>query len=245
MTQPFKISKIFKEMKHLTYVSDGLVLTCCDTGYVPGTDPTLLKWKPAEENTIDLKLALTFPIYVDEELPKHDPNREYPNYDAKPEFKLFVWKGGDDPEMDDIEANIKKNGGEFKNSFKAYQEWNVLDVTDEEWAEMKESGESFNGRIVEVRRNPDGKWRMLRFRDDKLNGNYVNVVLKVLKSIEDAVKKEELIAAEPEIKRKWEEREKRRHMRVPEKRKPEHGHHEPVSSQHPHHHHQPPPSSSG
>ncbi|ODV83216.1 hypothetical protein CANARDRAFT_238571 [[Candida] arabinofermentans NRRL YB-2248] len=216
MTQPFKIKKIFKEMKNLTYVSDGLILTCCDTPYITGTDSTLLKWKPIEENTIDFKMKLIFPIYVDEELPKHDPNREYPNYDAKPIFKLYVWKGGDDQDTElSIEQNIKKNGGEYQNSFKNYELWdNELSVSDEEWEILKKTGESFNGRIVEVRRTEIGEWKMLRFRDDKSQGNYINVVSKVLKSIEDSVSREELENCEDEIKNRWNQREKMKQMRA-------------------------------
>lgn len=209
MTQPFKIHKIFNEMKNLTYVSDGLILTCCDTPYISGTDPTLLKWKPSEENTIDFKIHLEFPKFVDNDLPKHDPNREYFNYDAKPKFKLYVWKGGDNPHQHEpVENNIKRNGGEYKNSFQNYDEWNDLTVSDEQWEELKKSGESFNGRIGECRQNCDGSWELLRFRDDKLNGNHINVVLKILKSIEDSVTREELIELEPKIKEKWDEREK-------------------------------------
>lgn len=209
MTQPFKISKIFEEMKNLTHISDGLILTCCDTPYIPGTDTTLLKWKPAEENTIDFKIGLEFPIFIDDELPKHDPNREYIDYESKPKFKLFVWKGGEDSfRKETIEENIKRNGGNYLNSFDNYDYWNDLIINDEQWNKLKLSGESFNGRIGECRQNSDGNWEFLRFRDDKLNGNHINVVVKILKSIEDAVSKEELISMEGEIKARWIEREK-------------------------------------
>ncbi|KAG7717926.1 hypothetical protein KL949_003200 [Ogataea haglerorum] len=208
MTQPYKIRKIFQEMKNLTYVSDGLILTCCDTPYIPGTDSNLLKWKPAEENTIDLKLKLEFPVYVDESLPKHDPNREYYDYDATPTIKLYVWKGKEETEDESIEDNIQRNDGEYVNSFSGYEEWGQLTITDEEWEELKKTGESFNGRIAEVRRNEKCEWKLLRFRDDKIHGNYISVVSKVLKSIDDSVSKEELIAAEDEIRARWMEREK-------------------------------------
>lgn len=209
MTQPFKISKIFDEMKNLTHVSDGLILTCCDTPYIPGTDTTLLKWKPAEENTIDFKIGLDFPVFIDEELPQHDPNREYIDYDSKPNFKLYVWKGGEDSfRKETIEENIKRNGGNYLNSFDNYDYWNDLVVGDTQWNDLKATGESFNGRVGECRQLSDGSWELLRFRDDKLNGNHINVVVKILKSIEDAVTKEELISMEGEIKERWIEREK-------------------------------------
>lgn len=209
MTQSFKIDKIFNEMKNLTYVSDGLILTCCDTPYISGTDTTLLKWKPAEENTIDFKIGLEFPRYIDKDLPKHDPNRAYTNYDVKPRFVLYVWKGGEDPNRNEsVEENMKRNGGEYKNNFINYDAWNDLYVSDQQWEELKKSGESFNGRIGECRQLHDGTWELLRFRDDKINGNHITVVLKILKSIEDSVTKDELIEMEPQMKERWQEREK-------------------------------------
>ena len=49
-------------------------------------------------------------------------------------------------------------------------------------------GQPVNGRIVECAKNQEtGEWSMLRFRDDKLNGNHTSVVQKVLESINDSV----------------------------------------------------------
>ena len=228
MTQPFKIHKIFNEMKNLTYVSDGLILTSCDSPYIPGTDPTLLKWKPAEENTIDFKIGLEFPKVLDDSLPKHDPNREYTDYDSKPKFKLYVWKGGDDPfKNESIENNIKRNGGEYKNSFVNYDIYDDLFVSDKQWEEMKKSGESFNGRIGECRQTNDEVWELLRFRDDKLNGNHINVVLKILKSIEDSVTRDELIELEPKMKENWEIREKNKQRHYQQQQQQQQSHHNP------------------
>ncbi|OWB82446.1 hypothetical protein B5S33_g1072 [[Candida] boidinii] len=238
MTQPFKIRKIFKEMKNLTYVSDGLILTCCDTPYCPGTDSTLLKWKPAEENTIDFKIGLRFPSYIDPDLPNNDPNKEYTNYDAKPFVKLYIWKGSNNNNNNSNNTTTsngnKQNGGledsiNYKNSFDEYEEYDDLEISDEIWENWKNSGESFNGRIAEVRRNSDGKWEYLRFRDDKLNGNYYTIVLKILKSIEDAVSKEELINAEKDIWENWQKREK--HKKEIQQQQQQNPHHHPPQQQ--------------
>ncbi|GMM32115.1 mRNA guanylyltransferase [Martiniozyma asiatica (nom. inval.)] len=208
MSQSFKMSKVFRTMPQLTHVTDGLILTCAETPYVLGTDTLLLKWKPADENTIDFKIGLEFPIFVDTDLPGHDPDREYPDYDSKPKVNIFIWKGGDDPhKSESIEDNIKRNGGHYVNSFVNYEYWSELNITDEQWDDIKATGESFHGRIAECRQNSQGGWDFLRFRDDKLHGNHINIVMKILQSIEDAVTKEELIDMEQEIERAWLERE--------------------------------------
>lgn len=53
---------------------------------------------------------------------------------------------------------------------------------------MKETGEEYDGRVVEVTWDMKrGGWRMFRFRDDKPHGNHAKTVRSVLHSIEDGV----------------------------------------------------------
>lgn len=53
---------------------------------------------------------------------------------------------------------------------------------------MKETGEEYDGRVVEVTWDQTrGGWRMFRFRDDKPEGNHAKTVRSVLHSIEDGV----------------------------------------------------------
>lgn len=56
---------------------------------------------------------------------------------------------------------------------------------------MKASGEQFDDRVVEVHWDPGLEgWRMMRFRDDKPNGNHKDVVENILKSIADGIEKD-------------------------------------------------------
>ncbi len=56
---------------------------------------------------------------------------------------------------------------------------------------MKASGEQMDDRIVEVHWDVEMKgWRMMRFRDDKPNGNHKSVVENIIKSIADGVEKD-------------------------------------------------------
>ena len=56
---------------------------------------------------------------------------------------------------------------------------------------MKSSGEQIDDRIVEVHWDVvNSHWRMMRFRDDKPNGNYRSVVENIIQSIAEGVEKD-------------------------------------------------------
>ena len=58
---------------------------------------------------------------------------------------------------------------------------------------MKASGEQIDDRVVEVVWAPHLQtWRMLRFRDDKHEGNYRTVVSSILLSIRDGVEEDQV-----------------------------------------------------
>lgn len=194
MQMSYKLPKVLDSMKYLGHVSDGLIFTCCETPYFFGTDNTLLKWKPSEENTVDFKLRLDIPLYIDEDLDERDPDRVYPNYDVKPTLKLHVWQGD-------------------RQGVSEYTELTRLECTDEEWEQLRSLDQPLDERIVECNRDSTGNWHLLRFRDDKSNGNHVTIVKKVLQSIQDAVSKEELIEMAPQIEKSWKERAMRRRHR--------------------------------
>jgi mRNA guanylyltransferase len=201
MQMSYKLPKVLDSLKFLGHVSDGLIFTCCETPYMFGTDHTLLKWKPSEENTVDFRLHLGIPLYIDEDLDERDPDRVYPNYEAKPQLELHVWHGDN-------------------NGVSSYSHFAQLQCTDEEWDKLKSLDAPLEERIVECNKDSEDHWRLLRFRDDKANGNHVTIVKKVLKSIQDAVSKEQLIQISPEIERCWKERETRKRHREHQEQHP-------------------------
>ncbi|KZT35071.1 mRNA capping enzyme, alpha subunit [Sistotremastrum suecicum HHB10207 ss-3] len=168
------------DIPNLQHGNDGLIYTCASSGYVMGTDQNIMKWKPPSENSIDFKLSLRFPPL---------PNSSKPDFCAKPVFVLLVWTGG-------------------KGAKATYNFFDLMHVTDEEWEEMKASGEQFDDRIIEVVwiPTPIPRWKMMRFRDDKPDGNYVDIVESICKSISEGVEKEELLSRSQSIKAAWKER---------------------------------------
>lgn len=75
----------------LQHGHDGLIFTCAESEYVPGTDPKILKWKPPSENSIDFRIELRFPPSPDGEA----------DLWAKPVFLLNQWAGGNEYEFFD------------------------------------------------------------------------------------------------------------------------------------------------
>ncbi|PWY97781.1 mRNA capping enzyme, alpha subunit [Testicularia cyperi] len=202
MDLAYGIQKVLYEtVPNLLHGNDGLIFTCLNSGYVMGTDPRILKWKPPTENTIDFKLVLRFPPDL-----ARDPRGNLPDLNAMPFFELHQYAGDSGPSE--------------------YEFFDELWVEPEEWRQMVESGEQFDDRVVEcvwcidpapstepyasrgVQLPP--RWRMTRIRDDKHHGNHRSIVDKILRSIKDGVDADELVHAAPAIRAAWKTQERER-----------------------------------
>lgn len=177
---------MFKDvLPNLPHGNDGLIFTCRGSPYQYGTDPHILKWKPENENSIDFKLTLDFPLRKPDAQDKMEGIEEsWVDYDAKPNCTLDV--GGEDDT----------------------DEWfGEMYLEDDEWEALKARGEPLNKRIVECYMDEKKRWRFMKFRDDKDRGNYHTVVKGVIESIRDRVTADELIANAKGIKDEWKKRQ--------------------------------------
>ena len=177
----YAMDQVFNRIiPNLHHGNDGLIFTCVNSPYTPGTDPHILKWKAANENTIDFRMHLNFPMIEPDEDEDDGP---YPDYNALPQVDLTVDGGS-------VEGDV---------------DWGTLALSAEEWEGMKEENRPLNERIVECYMD-DGNWRYLRFREDKSESNYIRTAKGVMASIADEVTKEDLISHEKLIKVEWKKR---------------------------------------
>lgn len=203
----YGLEKMFKEtipkVKQL-HGNDGLIFTCKNTPYKHGTDEHILKWKPPEENTVDFLMHITWPtLEPDPNDVDQDPQLDFLAFPQR--FELFAHRGAE-------------------NGVAAYDYFDDLYVSPEEWEHMKSLGIKLqdvvvecyqevtpfaNGHSAEADGHPAGntRWRFHRLREDKNEANHVSVVESVMESIRDHVTEEELLQAADSIRTAWKARE--------------------------------------
>lgn len=183
MQLSYGIEMMYREViPSLHHGNDGLIFTSIRAPYTSGTDETLLKWKPADENSVDFKLHLRF---------KSTPDG-HEDYEAIPDFGLFAYHGED-----------RRQKGE---DYRFYAE---LHVDGTEWERIKAQGVRFKGLeglIVECNLDSENRWRFMRVRDDKQHGNHISVISKVLDSIRDGVTMRQLLSRSYQMKKAYKER---------------------------------------
>ena len=188
MEKAYACEMLFRSiLPSLPHGNDGLIFTCRNTPYKPGTDPNILKWKPANENSVDFRLELDVPLCdpdsEDEASGVHQP---YPDYSAMPGFRLSVGEEGS-----------------------RVRHWGNMLVTPNEWEDLKGLSRPLDEAIVECYKDAQHRWRFMRFRDDKHEPNHITTVESVMESIEDRIEESDLIAIGKDVRDAWKARERR------------------------------------
>ncbi|KAG2186233.1 hypothetical protein INT43_002671 [Umbelopsis isabellina] len=185
MERSYGLGVVFDQMTRLKHASDGVIFTPVKLPYTPGTCEKLLKWKPAELNTVDFRIAVKWskehkPIYSLEVVMQGKNFKFYDHLQLEQETAL------------DYLTRWKKNVPDgLIGEFRYDPQWNVTIVEP--------------GYAPTVRK---GGWRFVKFRDDKELANDEQVVKKILKSIQDGITKEQLLAHMENIRAAWKAREK-------------------------------------
>lgn len=183
----YGIEMMFRDiLPNLPHGNDGLIFTARNRPYQFGTDEHMLKWKPETENSVDFRLEMEFPLRdpdSDEEAEgETDP---IPDWYAMPAFHLSVNHGDGD-----------------------YRRYAVMYVTEQEWEDMKAMSIPLQEKIVECVQDNKGRWRYLRFRDDKDDANHISTVESVIQSIQDRITQRDLMAVAKKIRDEWKRRQR-------------------------------------
>ncbi|CAG8496203.1 10018_t:CDS:2, partial [Paraglomus brasilianum] len=178
MELSYGVLKVFDEViPKLKHKNDGLIFTSAVAEYIPGTCEKMLKWKPANENSIDLLLEVQYP-----------KTKGRPDYTVKPQFILKKWLRRNEHAFF---SEMTVTDEEWENTFR-----NIPNL----------SGRIVEA-VYDPTADSRAPWKFLRFRDDKEHANHSSVVTKIQESIRDAVAKEQLIAHAPKIREAWKRRE--------------------------------------
>jgi mRNA guanylyltransferase len=182
----YAVEMMFRQiLPSLPHGNDGLIFTCRSSEYKHGTDQHILKWKPENENSIDFRLSLDFPLIQPDEVDISEGITEpYLDYDALPVCNLLVYAGDgrEDP-------------------------WySTMFIDPDQWESLKSLQQPLDDRIVECYMDDKKRWRYMRFRDDKTTANHTSTVESVIESITDRVTEQDLIAAAKGIRDEWKRR---------------------------------------
>ena len=131
-------------------------------------------------------------------------------YQAGTCHRLLKWKPS---ELNSIDFLIVKDGSGWQlfiatqGRVHYYMDFDV--ERDDLLLKSVDKIDDLDGKIAEFRMTPDhvNKWTFMRFRPDKRLPNDSKTVEKVLQSIKDNVKKEDLLERESKIRSNWKARE--------------------------------------
>lgn len=218
--QPFQLSdkanefsygleKMFKEtipkVKQL-HGNDGLIFTCRDSPYCPGTDPHILKWKPPEENTVDFLLHIDFKASdPDPSDPDQSPIEDY--HSLPDAFGLYVNYGSDRYERTHELYVTPEEWEKFKAMNRPIQDAIIECYQEQVSGNGPSNGMNGHGGPVQQSNGTQHRWRFHRFRDDKEDANHISTYESVIESIEDHVTEDDLLRHAGEIRARWKARD--------------------------------------
>lgn len=176
-------------IRNLSHGNDGIIFTPARDPYRPYTCPSLLKWKPANMNSVDFKLQTKW--------------RKQSGFDRpQPRFFLCVATQG----IIEPFCWITFNETDFARfASDPHADSRIVEcVYDPSWRTVEYNPNDFDEKTWDNPRVVPGGWRYERIREDKKLPNDKNTVSSIFNSVRDGVTAPELlhtlrIPANPQI----------------------------------------------
>lgn len=206
MHKSYGLAEVYRKIiPEQTHENDGLMFTCVDHAYVPGSCRAFLKWKPPYLNSIDFRLKKSNTVkdfYYLYALIRYGNEIIFGTY----------WS---DEIVKDLECNVKARDG--KDQMEYYKEkidYSNLDGKIGEFSYKPNEYTLEDGTFNMIQ----GRWSLLRIRTDKSSPNGYKTALNIVFSIQENLSYEELEKSIPEIRSHWKNRKaqnKRKAEEVP------------------------------
>jgi hypothetical protein len=167
-------------LRRLSHGNDGIIFTPAIDPYRPYTCPSLLKWKPANMNSVDFRLQTKW-------------RREGDKPDAQPRFVLCVAKQTSIEPFCWItfdEATHQRFASDPKADTRI-----IECVFDPSWHTVEYNPDDHMERTWDNPRVVPGGWRFERIREDKVLPNDFSTVRSIQSSVRDGVTAPELLAS--------------------------------------------------
>ena len=165
-------------LRRLSHGNDGIIFTPARAPYRPYTCPSLLKWKPANMNSIDFRLQTRW-------------RREAGKSAQQPRFVLLVatqtalepyaWITFSERDFARFVADPKRDS-------------RIIEcVYDPSWQTIEYDPDDIREKTWDYPRVRLGGWKFERVREDKLLPNDIRTVKSILGSVQDGVTQPELL----------------------------------------------------
>ena len=188
-----KVQKLNEFIKLLPHHNDGLIINVDDYPYYSGQSCEIFKWKPLEMNTIDFEIEYNekikrYILYIT--IKKGNLPVEILCFDSDEEKGAF--------EKDYNRTNNKHIAecfydSELINDEVSINNFNLLKIKDEKNDDISKLFDSFINKIPNNKEKYKGGWRFQRFRNDKLNSNYINTYQNIKICIKENIQMNEIV----------------------------------------------------
>ena len=187
-----QVKKLNDLIKLLPHHNDGLIINTDDYPYYSGQSCEIFKWKPLNMNTID------FEIVYNKEIDRYILYITTKEGNCPVEILSFK----DDSEKKEFQNEFRKNNKNIGECFYDNQLCNKeVAINNYNLKKIKnESNDDISGiinRFIKTIPNDiekyKGGWRFLKFRNDKLNANFINTYQNIKICIKEDVTMKEII----------------------------------------------------